>query len=118
MREEFVAATPVVASTLPPEPSGAMPPAVTRASGSGGGSMRFLTQVIVDLGFAPRERVEAAMLAARDAGTTPDQLLVDQGVITPEQRARAIAERLGLEFLDLTQYRLHTGAGKLLPRAH
>src|SRR6201986_2991961 len=115
MREEFVAATPVVASALPPEPSGAMPAAVTRAAGSSGGSMRFLTQVIVDLGFAPRERVEAAMLAARDAGTTPDQLLVDQGVITPEQRARAIAERLGLDFLDLSQYRLDMAAVNLLP---
>src|ERR1700753_1134532 len=88
MREEFVASAPVVASVLTPEPSGAMTPAVTPASGGGGGAMRFLTQVIVDLGFAPRERVEAAMLAARDAGTTPDQLLVDQGIITPEQRAR------------------------------
>ena len=77
--------------------------------------MRFLTQVIVDLGFAPRERVEAAMLAARDAGTTPDQLLVDQGVITPEQRAQAIAERLGLDYLDLTQYRLDMAAVNLLP---
>jgi type IV pilus assembly protein PilB len=114
MREEFVAAAPVVASVLPPEPSGAMPAAVTPASG-GGGSMRFLTQVIVDLGFAPRERVEAATLAARDAGTTPDQLLVDQGVITPEQRARAIAERLGLDFLDLSQYRLDMAAVNLLP---
>ena len=45
------------------------------------------------------------MLGARDAGTMPDQLLVDQGVITPEQRAGAIAERLGLDYLDLT----HTG---------
>ncbi|HTU96379.1 MAG TPA: ATPase, T2SS/T4P/T4SS family [Solirubrobacteraceae bacterium] len=115
MREEFDAAAPVVAPVLTPEPSGAMAAAVTPASGRGGGSMRFLTQVIVDLGFAPRERVEAAMLAARDAGTTPDQLLVDQGVITPEQRARAIAERLGLDFLDLSQYRLDMAAVNLLP---
>ena len=77
--------------------------------------MRFLTEVIVDLGFAPRDRVEAAMLSARDAGTTPDQLLVDQGVITAEQRARAIAERLGLDYLDLTQYRLDMAAVNLLP---
>jgi type IV pilus assembly protein PilB len=115
MREEFVAAAPVVAPAITPEPSGAMAAAVTPATGNGGGSMRFLTQVIVDLGFAPRERVEAAMLAARDAGTTPDQLLVDQGVITLEQRARAIAERLGLDFLDLTQYRLDMAAVNLLP---
>ena len=116
MREEFAATAPVVAPAITPEPLGRMAAAVTPASGNGGGgSMRFLTQVIVDLGFAPRERVEAAMLAARDAGTTPDQLLVDQGVITAEQRARAIAERLGLDFLDLSQYRLDMAAVNLLP---
>ena len=117
MREEFAAAAPVVAPAITPAPAGSRAAAVTPATGagSGGGSMRFLTQVIVDLGFAPRERVEAAMLAARDAGTTPDQMLVDQGVITAEQRARAIAERLGLDFLDLTQYRLDMAAVNLLP---
>jgi type IV pilus assembly protein PilB len=118
MREEFAATAPVVASPIRSEPPGPRTAAVTPATGNGGGgggSMRFLTQVIVDLGFAPRERVEAAMLAARDAGTTPDQLLVDQGVITPEQRARAIAERLGLDYLDLTQYRLDMAAVNLLP---
>jgi type IV pilus assembly protein PilB len=115
MREEFAATAPVVAHAVVPDPRGERPAAVTPATGNGGGAMRFLTQVIVDLGFAPRERVEAAMLAARDAGTTPDQLLVDQGVITLEQRARAIAERLGLDFLDLTQYRLDMAATNLLP---
>jgi type IV pilus assembly protein PilB len=116
MREEFAATAPAMGAAHSPEPQGAHPPAVTHATSNGsGGSMRFLTQVIIDLGFAARERVEAATLAARDAGTTPDQLLVDQGVITPEQRARAIAERLGLDFLDLTQYRLDMAAVNLLP---
>ncbi len=115
MREEFAASAYGVAPALAPQPGDQRPAAVTPASGNAGGGMRFLTQVIVDLGFAPRERVEAAMLAARDAGTTPDQLLVDQGVITLEQRARAIAERLGLDFLDLTQYRLDMAAVNLLP---
>ena len=116
MREEFAATPPAVAHAMAvPEPGGHQSAAVTPATGNSGGAMRFLTQVIIDLGFAPRERVEAAMLAARDAGTTPDQLLVDQGVITLEQRARAIAERLGLDFLDLTQYRLDMAAVNLLP---
>jgi type IV pilus assembly protein PilB len=115
MREEFIATAPVVAPAIMPELSGRPAAAVTPATGNGGGPMRFLTEVIVDLGFAPRERVEAAMLSARDAGVTPDQLLVDQGVITPEQRARAIAERLGLDYLDLTQYRLDMAAVNLLP---
>jgi type IV pilus assembly protein PilB len=116
MREEFAATAPAVAHpTLPESGPRGLDAASGPARGTVGGSMRFLTQVIVDLGFAPRERVEAAMLAARDAGTTPDQLLVDQGVITPEQRARAVAERLGLEFLDLSQYRLDMAAVNLVP---
>jgi type IV pilus assembly protein PilB len=115
MREEFAATAPAVAPAGMPESPGQLSRAVTPARGTAGGAMRFLTEVIVELGFAPRERVEAAMLAARDAGTTPDQLLVDQGVITPEQRARAVAERLGLDFLDLTQYRLDMAAANLLP---
>ncbi len=115
MREEFATSAYGVAPALVPQSGDQRPAAVTPASGNAGGAMRFLTQVIIDLGFAPRERVEAAMLAARDAGTTPDQLLVDQGVITLEQRARAIAERLGLDFLDLTQYRLDMAAVNLLP---
>src|ERR1700742_4957117 len=101
MREEFAAAAPAVAHGVVPDTGGQHSPAVTPARGTSGGAMRFLTQVIVELGYASRERVEAAMLAARDAGTTPDQLLVDQGVITTEQRARAIAERLGLGLLVL-----------------
>jgi type IV pilus assembly protein PilB len=114
MREEFAATSPAAAPMAPPPPGGQLAAAVTPGRGPVGGSMRFLTEVIVELGFATRERVEAAMLAARDAGTTPDQLLVDQGVITAEQRARAIAERLGLDFLDLTQYRLDMAAVNLL----
>jgi type IV pilus assembly protein PilB len=115
MREEFAATAPVVAHLPGPHPEPPHPAAVTPPRGTVGGSMRFLTEVIIDLGFAPRERVEAAVLAARDAGTTPDQLLVDNGIITAEQRARAVAERLGLDFLDLTQYRLDMAAANLLP---
>ncbi len=115
MREDFAATAPVATPAVVPDLGAQAAAAVTPPRAPAGGSMRFLTQVIVDLGFAPRERVEAAMLAARDAGTTPDQLLVDQGVITAEQRSRAIAERLGLDYVDLTQYRLDMAAANLLP---
>jgi type IV pilus assembly protein PilB len=77
--------------------------------------MRFVTDILVDRGFATRERVQEAVVAARSAGVTPDQLLVDQGAITQEQRGRAVAERLGLEFLDLSQHRLDLAAVNLLP---
>jgi type IV pilus assembly protein PilB len=77
--------------------------------------VRFVTDIIVERGFTTRERVEEAVLAARDAGTTPEQMLVDQGSITAEQRGRAVAERLGLEFLDLSQQRVDMTAVNLLP---
>jgi type IV pilus assembly protein PilB len=81
----------------------------------GGGSLRFLTDIIVELGFASRERVEQAVLTAREAGRPADQVLLEEQVITAEQRGRAVAERLGLEFLDLSQGRLDMAAVNLLP---
>src|ERR1700758_5528331 len=82
---------------------------------AGGGAMRFVTDILVERGFASRVDVDEAVQTARSAGVTPDQLLVDRGTITEEQRGRAIAERLGLEFLDLSQYRLDVAAVNLLP---
>ncbi len=61
------------------------------------------------------EAVEEAIRGAREAGVTPEQLLVDQGTITPEQRGRAVAERLGLEFVDLSTHKVDMAAVNLLP---
>ena len=69
MREEF-AVTAARADHVPTPGPSERPAAVTRATG-GGGAMRFLTDIIVELGFAPRERVEQAVLAAREAGVPP-----------------------------------------------
>src|SRR5579875_1494862 len=77
--------------------------------------MRFVTDILIENGIATREHVDEAIRVAREAGLTPEQLLVDQGTITPEQRGRAVAERLGLEFIDLSQYRVDMAAVNLLP---
>jgi hypothetical protein len=58
-----------------------------------GGSGRFLTDVVVDMGFAEREVVETAIEAARSSGHTPEQMLLEQGSLTHDQLARAVAER-------------------------
>ena len=111
---EFGTATPDMDSGLMPAASAA-PAAPADPPRNGGGGIRFVTDIIVERGFTSRERVEEAILAARNAGVTPEQLLVDQGAINPEQRGRAVAERLGLEFLDLSAYRVDMGAVGLLP---
>ncbi|MDQ6914976.1 MAG: GspE/PulE family protein [Actinomycetota bacterium] len=79
-----------------------------------GGSGRFLTDVIVDLGYVDRERVDAAVDAARAAGRTPEELLEEQGALNPDQLARAVAERYGLDYLDLTAFQVDMGAANLI----
>jgi type IV pilus assembly protein PilB len=79
-----------------------------------GGSGRFLTDVLVDLGFAERERVDAAVEASRSAGRPPERLLVEQGAITEDQLARAIGERYGLDHLDLTVFNIDMAAANLI----
>jgi type IV pilus assembly protein PilB len=79
-----------------------------------GGSGRFLTDVIVELGFAEREPVEAAVAAARTSGKTPERMLLEQATITPDQLARATAERFGLDHLDLNAFKIDMGAANLV----
>jgi type IV pilus assembly protein PilB len=79
-----------------------------------GGSGRFLTDVIVQLGYVDQERVDAAVEAARQAGRTPEDLLADQGALSADQLARAIAERYGLDHLDLTIFKVDMGAANLI----
>ena len=63
---------------------------------TGGTTGRFLTDVIVELGFVDREKVEAAVEAARVAGRPPEHLLVENGSLSRDQFARATAERFPL----------------------
>ncbi|MCW2967838.1 MAG: type secretion system protein GspE [Solirubrobacteraceae bacterium] len=86
---------------------------VTHPTGAGGGG-RFLTDVIVDLGLAPRDRVEDALAAARQAQTTPEQVLVERGDLTPDALSRAIAERHGLDHLDLSVFNVDMTAANLV----
>ena len=79
-----------------------------------GGGARFISDVISELGFAPAERVQAAVEEAKSAGQTPEEILVDAGDLTSEQLARAIAERFGLDFVDLGIYQIDPGALNLV----
>jgi type IV pilus assembly protein PilB len=75
---------------------------------------RFISDVIVELGYAPRERVEAAVEEAKSSGRTPEQVLVESGAITHDQLARATAQRFGLFHVDLTVYKADVGALNLI----
>jgi type IV pilus assembly protein PilB len=105
----------VDAQAVAAEADGPAPPreGVTSPSRPGGSS-RFLTDVLIELGYCDATRVEAAIDEARSSGVPPERLLLDQHSITPEQLSRAIAERYGLDHLDLGVFKVDMGAVNLL----
>jgi type IV pilus assembly protein PilB len=84
-------------------------PALSRAHTS-----RFLSDVITELGYASREAVDAALEIARQQGTTPESVLLDQGSINQDQLSRAIAARHGLDHLDLGVFKVDMAAANLI----
>jgi type IV pilus assembly protein PilB len=79
-----------------------------------GGAARFITDVVVELGFLPKERVERAVEEGRATGKSPEDVLVDSGALGTDQLAKATAERFGLDHVDLTVYKPDLAAVNLL----
>jgi type IV pilus assembly protein PilB len=79
-----------------------------------GRSSRMIGEVVVDLGLADRETVEQAVATARELGKPTGEVLVQQGVLRPDQLARVVAERFGLDYIDLSVYDLDMGAVSLI----
>jgi type IV pilus assembly protein PilB len=128
--------------TPPQEPSGEEPmaqrrssdqPPVTPSPESRGGagteikgitspsrrgvSSRFLTDVIVEMGLASKELVDQAIETSRSSGTTPERVLLESGSLTGDGLARALAERYGLDHLDLSVANVDMGAANLVSTA-
>jgi type IV pilus assembly protein PilB len=78
-------------------------------------SRGFITDVLVELGFASEEAVRAAIENARTAGRTPEALLLEEGTIGDDELSRATAERYGLDHLDLAVYNVDVAAAALFP---
>ena len=79
-----------------------------------GRSSGFVTDVLVDLGYAPEDRARLAIEEARTAGRPPELLLLDQGAISGDQLSRAVAERYGLDHVDLSVYHVDMAAANLI----
>jgi type IV pilus assembly protein PilB len=102
------AAAEAEAPTVPQETPGITPPVKRGHSGM------FISDVIVELGYASRERVDEAINEARIAGRSPETLLLEQRIISSDQLARAVAERYGLDHIDLGVFQVDMGAANLL----
>ncbi len=79
-----------------------------------GRSSRMIGEVAVDLGFADLQTVEEAVDAARAQGRPTGLVLVERGILRHDQLARVVAERFGLDFVDLSIYDLDMGAVNLI----
>ncbi|MFL5906870.1 MAG: GspE/PulE family protein [Solirubrobacterales bacterium] len=90
------------------ERTGLIPPSQRGHSGA------FVTDAIVDLGYASREQVEQAIAAARTAGRPPEEVLLEGGTINSEQLSRATAERYGLDYVDLAIFHVDMAAANLI----
>jgi hypothetical protein len=88
-------------------------PGVTPPSLSGAGR-RFLSDILVELGFVDERQAEQAVEAARHPGQTPEKVLLESGTISEDQVARALAERYGLDHIDLTEFAVDDSAAALL----
>ena len=104
-----------------PEPADRRDPTRRDAERSGlypprhsGRSPRMIGEVVVDLGLADRETVEECVELARAQGRPTGVVLVEQGVLRHDQLARVVAERFGLEYVDLSVYEVDVGASSLL----
>lgn len=101
----------VSAAGFAPDAAGVTPPA---NPGRHGG---FLTDVVVELGFADRERVEAVEEEARRAGQTIERTLLDSGALDEDQLALALAERNGLDHVDLDRFAVDMEAAEMVGRS-
>src|SRR3954471_6655814 len=94
----------------PPRPRGNAITTPSRRGGSG----RVLTDVIVELGFVDRGTMDLAIERATAAGASPERMLVQDGQLTDDKLARGVAERFGLDHVDLLAYRVDPDAAKLV----
>jgi type IV pilus assembly protein PilB len=80
-----------------------------------GHSRGFITDVLIELGYASAEIVQAAVEESRTAARPPEALLIEQGAISSDQLSRATAERYGLDHVDLSTYHVDVAAAALFP---
>jgi len=85
-----------------------------RAPTDRGGTQRFLSDVIVELGLASRQQVDTAIEAARVSGETPEAMLVRSGTLSPDGLSQALAERYGLDYVDLATFNIDMAAANLV----
>ena len=72
--------------------------------------------MIVQLGFAERELVESVVDEGRARGVPLGRALIEAGIVDSSQLAQALAERNGLDYVDLNVFEVDKGATALIDK--
>jgi type IV pilus assembly protein PilB len=78
------------------------------------GVKRRIGDVIVHLGFAERELVEKVVERSRGDSRPLGQALIAAGIVNSAQLAQALAERNGLDYVDLNSFDVDKGAASMI----
>ena len=101
-------------SDSPAAPAGAFPVPGLQPPTQRTGAKRRIGDVIVQLGFAERSLVEKVVEEGRANGIPLGQALIDAKIVDSNQLAQALAERNGLDYVDLNSFEVDHGAAHLL----
>lgn len=96
-------------TSAPVERSGVVPPRP--------GTKRLLWEVLVDLGFVDEQRVLEAESVARATRQDLGAVLLERGLVSTNQLARAVADREGLAFVDLDAFEVDEQAASMITPA-
>ncbi|WP_161882214.1 ATPase, T2SS/T4P/T4SS family [Deinococcus alpinitundrae] len=81
------------------------------------GKVKPLGEVIMDLGFAGSEEIDAALVKQNAGGGRLEDTLVQSGKLSPEMLARSLAAQLGYEFVDPVTSPPDTKVALMIPEA-
>ena len=76
-----------------------------------------LGQILIELGFITPDQLEVALEEHRKTPKSLGRVLIDMGMIKEGDLVRALAEQVGLEFVDLAEHPVDPTATALLPEA-
>ncbi|MHB8317889.1 MAG: GspE/PulE family protein [Acidimicrobiales bacterium] len=103
-------------AALPPVPAG-----YTMAEAEDSSSQIFygppLARVLVEAGRVSPEEMSRALQAHQETGESLARFLFNQGLAKEEDLVWAMAQEVGLEFVDLNSFPIDQGAATLIPAA-
>jgi type IV pilus assembly protein PilB len=76
-----------------------------------------LGQILIELGLITPEQLEIALEEHQKTPKALGRVLIDLGMIKEADLVRALAEQVGLEFVDLTDIQIDPASTALLPEA-